>query len=203
MLKLQNVDPSHLPDKMAAPSTLSTQSILKFMNPQSTHHKSWCSGSLSVSGPKDEVDADGEVEHSTLKLPSQVSEILDKQQEEDEDDSKSTIHTAKEDKVRDNTHLAATHMAVKYNKKGVKTQVFSVGDKVTIGIPKMDRVKTEMPRLPCEITKLFGDKVKTSMLGTMFGTIKGKFRGGNLQSYDGSVAVVCGDITLSLREAAQ
>ena len=162
-----------------------------------------CVAPQSVSGPKDEVDADGEVEHSTLKLPSQVSEILDKQQEEDEDDSKSTIHTAKEDKVRDNTHLAATHMAVKYNKKGVKTQVFSVGDKVTIGIPKMDRAKTEMPRLPCEITKLFGDKVKTSMLGTMFGTIKGKFRGGNLQSYDGSVAVVCGDITLSLREAAQ
>ena len=157
----------------------------------------------SVPGPKDEVDADGEVEHSTLKLPSQVSEILDMQQEEDEDDSKSTIHTAIEDKVRDNTHLAATHMAVKYNKKRVKTQVFSVGDKVTIGIPKMDRAKTDMPRLPCEITKLFGDKVKTSMLGTMFGTIKGKFRGGDLQSYDGSVAVVRGDITLSLREAAQ
>ena len=61
----------------------------------------------SVPGPKDEVDADGEVEHSTLKLPSQVSEILDKQQEEDEDDSKSTIHTAKEDKVRDNTHFGS------------------------------------------------------------------------------------------------
>ena len=28
-------------------------------------------------------------------------------------------------------------------------------------------------------------------------------RGGDLQSYDGSVAVVCGDITLSLREAVQ
>ena len=41
------------------------------------------------------------------------------------------------------------------------------------------------------------------MLGTMFGTIKGKFRGGDLQSYDGSVAVVHGDITLLLREAAQ
>ena len=37
----------------------------------------------------------------------------------------------------------------------------------------------------------------------MFGTIKGNFRGGDLQSYDGSVAVVRGDITLSLREAAQ
>ena len=64
-------------------------------------------------------------------------------------------------------------MAVIYNKqKGVKTQVFSVGDKVTIGIPKMDRAKTGMPRLPCEITDVFGDKVKTSMLGTMFGTIE-------------------------------
>ena len=67
----------------------------------------------------------------------------------------------------------------------------------------MDRAKTDMPRLPCEITDVFGDKVKTYRLGTMFGTIKGNFRGGDLQSYDGSVAVVRGDITLSLREAAQ
>ena len=95
-------------------------------------------------------------------------------------------------------------MAVKYNKKkGVKTQVFSVGDKVTIGIPKMDQATTDMPRLPCEITEVFGDKVKTYMLGTMFGTIKGKFCGGDLQSYNGSVAVVRGDITLSLRSSPE
>ena len=81
--------------------------------------------------------------------------------------------------------------------------MFSVGGKVTIGIPKMDRAKTDMPRLPCEITEVFGDKVKTYRLATMFGTIKGNFRGGDLQSYDGSVAVVRGDITLSLCEAAQ
>ena len=129
-----------------------------------------CVAPQSVSSPKDEVDADGEVEHtSTLKLPSQVSEARDKQQEEDDGDSKSTIHTAIREKVRDNTYLSATYMAVKYNKKkGVKTQVFSVGDKVTIGIPKMDRAKTDMPRLPCEITAVFGDKVMTYMLGTKF-----------------------------------
>ena len=96
-----------------------------------------CFAPQSVSGPNDEVDADGEVEHSTLKLSSQVSETPDKQQEEDEGDSKSTIHTAIREKVRDNTYLAATHMAVKYNKKkGVKTQVFSVGDKVTPRYPQ-------------------------------------------------------------------
>ena len=67
-------------------------------------------------------------------------------------------------------------MAVKYNKKKrVKTQVFSVGDKVTIGIPKMDRAKTDMPRLPCEITEVFGDKVKTFMLGTMFELLRESF----------------------------
>ena len=72
-------------------------------------------------------------------------------------------------------------MAVKYNiKKGVKTQVFSAGDKVTFGIPKMNRAKTDIPRLFCEITEVFGDKVKTYMLGTMFGSIKGNFRGGDL-----------------------
>ena len=83
------------------------------------------------------------------------------------------------EKVRDNAYLAATHMAVKFNKKkGVKTQVFSVGDKVTIGISKMDRAKIDMPRLPCEITEIFGDKIKTYRLGTMLRTIKGNFRGG-------------------------
>ena len=40
------------------------------------------------------MNADGEVEHSTFKLSSQVSETPDKQQEEDEGDSKSTVHTA-------------------------------------------------------------------------------------------------------------
>ena len=60
--------------------------------------------------PKDEVDADGEVEHSTLKLPSQVSETPDKQQEEDEGDSKSKIHTAIREKVRDNIHIWQLHI---------------------------------------------------------------------------------------------
>ena len=55
-----------------------------------------------------------------------MSETPDKQQEEDEGDSKSTIHTAIREKVCDNIYLAATHMAVKYNKKkGVKTQVLT------------------------------------------------------------------------------
>ena len=94
-----------------------------------------CSQSV---GPKDEVDADGEVEHSTLKLPSQVSETPDKQQEEDEGDSKSKIHTAIREKVRDNMYLAATHMAVKYNKKNTGIQC-RYSNKVTIGVPKMDR----------------------------------------------------------------
>ena len=78
-----------------------------------------CVAPQSVSGPKDEVDADGEVEHSTLKLPSQVPETPDKQQEEDEGDSKSTIHTAIRQKVHNSMYSAATHMAVKFNMKGV------------------------------------------------------------------------------------
>ena len=69
-----------------------------------------CVAPQSVSGPKDEVDADGKVEHSTLKLPSQVSETPDKQQEEDEGDSKSKIHTAIREKVRDNIHIWQLHI---------------------------------------------------------------------------------------------
>ena len=37
----------------------------------------------------------------------------------------------------------------------------------------------------------------------MFGTIKGKFRGGDLHSYEASVPLVLGEITLSLCEAVQ
>ena len=80
--------------------------------------------------------------------------------------------------------------------------MFSVGEKVTISIPKMNRAKTDMPRLPCQITEVYGDKVKIYMLGTTFGTLKGNFHGEDLQSYDGSVDTVHGGITLSLCEAA-
>ena len=68
----------------------STDTVAQLRQPS----PSSCVAPQSVSGPKDEVDADGEVEHSTLKLPSQVSETTNKQQEEDEGDSKSPIHTA-------------------------------------------------------------------------------------------------------------
>lgn len=100
-----------------------------------------CVAPQLASGHKDEMDAvdtDDEVEHSKFKLPSQVSNTTDEQQEEKDDShSKATIHSAIRKKVCDNTYLAAAHMAVKYNKKkGVKTQVFSVGDKVTIGIQR-------------------------------------------------------------------
>ena len=45
------------------------------------------------------------LEHSTLKLPSQVSETPNQQQEEDEGDCKSIIHTAIREKVHDNTYF--------------------------------------------------------------------------------------------------
>ena len=166
------------PIETAAPNSQLSPSIRDDENNDKGCESLISSGSAPqlASGHKDEMDAvdtDDEVEHSTFKLPSQVSNTTDEQQEEEDDShSKATIHTAIRKKVCDNTCLAAAHMAVKYNKKkGVKTQVFSVGDKVTIGIPKMDRTKTDMPRLPCEITEVFGDKVKTYTLGTMFGTI--------------------------------
>ena len=83
------------------------------------------------------MDADDEGEHSTFKLPSQVSGAAVERCRE-------TIYTAIKEKVCDSTYLEAVHMAVEYNKKkGVRTLVFSVGDKVTFGILKMDQTKTD------------------------------------------------------------
>ena len=49
---------------------------------------------------------------------------------------------------------------------------------------------------------MYGDKVKTYCLTTAYGTLKGKFHGGDLQSYDGQIDAGNAEVHLSLREAA-
>lgn len=66
-------------------------------------------------------------------------------------------------------------------------QEFQVGDKVSVGIPKNDRTVTDVCRLPAEVTEVCGEKNKCYRIASAFGTIKSKFRGGDLQSYVGSV----------------
>lgn len=61
----------------------------------------------------------------------------------------------------------------------------SVGDK--------SKIKTKQKTCQDFLVKSFGDRVKTYTLGTMFGTIKEKFRDRDRQSYDGSIPIVRGD----------
>lgn len=49
---------------------------------------------------------------------------------------------------------AATKMANRYNVKNAAN--FKEGDLVTIGIPKIDRTNTDMPRLPCLVVEVRG-----------------------------------------------
>ena len=49
---------------------------------------------------------------------------------------------------------------------------------------------------------MYGDKVKTYCLKTAYGTLKGKFCGGDHQSYDGQIDAGNAEVHLSLREAA-
>ena len=57
----------------------------------------------------------------------------------------------------------------------MKVQTVHIGDKVTVSIPKLDRSKTDVPRLPCAIAHVYEDKVKIYCLTTAYGTLKGKF----------------------------
>ena len=50
---------------------------------------------------------------------------------------------------------SAKKMEERYNKKrGVES--FSVGDKVSVRIPRIDRTCTDLPRLPCVIVEVLG-----------------------------------------------
>ena len=69
----------------------------------------------------------------------------------------------------------------------MKVQTVHIGDKVTVSIPKLDRSKTDVPWLPCIFENVYGDKVKTYCLTTAYGTLKGKFCGGDHQTYDGQI----------------
>ena len=55
----------------------------------------------------------------------------------------------------------------------VQTVHAHIGDKVTVSIPKLDRSKTDVPRLPCVIAHVYVDKAYC--ITTACGTLKGLF----------------------------
>lgn len=80
-----------------------------------------------------------------------------------------------------NTYVSAARMSEFYNRrKRIEVQEFSVGDRVSVAVPKLDRTATDLPRIPAEIIAIHGPKVKSHSLTTAFGTISTKFTGGDL-----------------------
>ena len=112
-------------------------------------------------------------------------------------------HTLIRKLARDATYKAAASMANYYNRKKCgKSPGLAVGDRVTVCVPTLDRSTTDHSRIPCVITAVHGDKVKSHSLSTQFGCLKNKFRRGDLEGYSGMVNAIH-DQTISLREAAK
>ena len=104
--------------------------------------------------------------------------------------------------MEDNTYKAATSMSKFYRKKRKTACEFNVGDRVSLGIPKLDRTSTDLPWLHCVVIDVHGEKVLSYSLATEFGHLEQCFRAGNLMPYIGTVDEKREPI-LSVREAAK
>ena len=113
-----------------------------------------------------------------------------------------TRHTTIRKRALDNTFAAAASMSTYYNRRNrIRVQSFSVGDRVSICVPKLDRTSTDLPRIPCQVIKVHGEKQVSYTLATRHGTLQGTYRAGDIQTYSGSVEIT-EDPIISLREAA-
>ena len=90
-----------------------------------------------------------------------------------------------------------------YNKgKRIKVEIFSVGDVVSVAIPKLDRASTDMKRLPAVIVQVHGVKRLVYSLAIKYGLLKTKYAAGDIERFSGEVTP---DVTteITLREAAK
>ncbi|GFN75287.1 ribonuclease h-like protein [Plakobranchus ocellatus] len=90
-----------------------------------------------------------------------------------------------------------------YNKKKrIKIASFSVGDVVSVGIPKLDRTSTDLKCLPAVIIQIHGVKRQSYSLATKHGRLKKKHLAGDLEKFFGEVTP---DLTqdITFREAAK
>lgn len=50
-----------------------------------------------------------------------------------------------------------------------------MGKRVTLSVPKADRTATDLPRIPCIVSEVHGEKVKSYSLTTSYGVLKGRY----------------------------
>ena len=119
-----------------------------------------------------------------------------------QEQSQSSKHEGIRKRARENNFDAAARMAGFYNRRhNIKVRPFHIGDTVTVGIPKNDRAAIDFNRLPAVISEVHGEIDLRYTLDTPYGTLRNKYRCGDLQEYTGTVTV---DNTrvVSLREAS-
>ena len=98
-------------------------------------------------------------------------------------------------------------MKISYGKrKRLKVGEFQVSDNVSVIIPKKDRSKVELRRIPAVIVQVKGSTTHPLYrLACKFGTIEGLFTASNLKSYPGDVELEENVVNnyISLRTAAK
>ena len=133
-----------------------------------------------------------EIDHKVLRLEVTESQLDGRH-----------INTIRE-KALKRTKSAAITMSNYYNKKkGVNIWQYSVGQRVTLSVRKADRTATDLPRIPCIVSEVHGEKVKSYSLANSYGALKGRYPGGDLQPYSGIVESGSLSAVLSYREVAR
>ena len=79
----------------------------------------------------------------------------------------------------------AKKMEERYSKYQKPCHKFTVGDRVTVRIPKVDRASTDLHRLPCVIIKVVGKKHPSYQLCSKYGVLSSCYPSGELESYPG------------------
>lgn len=99
-------------------------------------------------------------------------------------------------------------MQLKYSKaKRRKVFTFSVGNIVSVRIPRIDRTSTDLYRAPCIVVEVLGKEYLLYRLRCCYGVLKTCYGEGDLECYDGMLPLEVNgwknDKVISLREAAQ
>ena len=106
--------------------------------------------------------------------------------------------------VRENIVASAAKMKEQFSrKKRVKVQVFQIGDCIAVKVPKIDRSKVAMRRIPAMVVRVKNTTPPAYKLASQYGTISGYFSTSDLIPYPGKVDICNEDQEISLREAAK
>ena len=109
--------------------------------------------------------------------------------------------------VRNNIRKSAEKMKEQYGKrKRLKIGIFKESDNVSVMIPKEDRGKVELRRIPAVVVKVKGSlSHPLYLLACKFGTLEGLFTASKLKSYPGAVDLDSSAVNdyISLRSAAK